>query len=141
MITSFRGYYHYLSNFYPMDILYEGEVYRSVEHAFQAAKCSNKCDQKEIRTAKTPGKAKFIGKRVSLRHDWEAEKTSIMENLLRKKFRHPMMKKLLKKTMNQKIIEVNEWHDVYWGVCSCVKHRGTGQNVLGTLLMKLRAEM
>jgi N-glycosidase YbiA len=37
-IDSFRGDYAFLSNFYPVDITWEGLPYNSVEHAFQSAK-------------------------------------------------------------------------------------------------------
>lgn len=38
MISEFTGDYRFLSNFWPYDIPFEGTVFPSVEHAYQAAK-------------------------------------------------------------------------------------------------------
>ena len=34
MIKEFQGKYRFLSNFYPVFVEYEGEIYPSVEHAY-----------------------------------------------------------------------------------------------------------
>ena len=36
-ITAFRGEHAFLSNFHPAPVVLDGEIYRSVEHAYQAA--------------------------------------------------------------------------------------------------------
>lgn len=41
MIDSFRGQYRFLSNFFPALCNYEGIVYPTVEHGYQAAKTLN----------------------------------------------------------------------------------------------------
>ncbi len=41
-ITSFRGAYSFLSNFYWASVYYEGIMYPTSEHAFQAAKTLEK---------------------------------------------------------------------------------------------------
>lgn len=58
-----------------------------------------------------------------------------MEQILRVKFSDPTLRKLLLDTGNAKLIEGNTWNDTFWGVC-----RGKGQNNLGLILQKLRAE-
>lgn len=138
MITSFRGEHSFLSNFYPIDIVYKNEVYPSVEHAFQAAKCLREEDRRKIRLTSSATTAKFIGRRVEMRSSWDSEKMSVMEDLLRKKFLKPKMSNLLKTTGTQQIIEVNRWHDTFWGVCSCGIHKSRGKNMLGVLLMEVR---
>ena len=40
-IREFRGEFSWLSNFYPVQIEYEGLTYPSVEHAYQAGKLIN----------------------------------------------------------------------------------------------------
>ena len=45
-IREFRGEFSWLSNFYPVQIEYEGLTYPSVEHAYQAGKLINIEDRK-----------------------------------------------------------------------------------------------
>lgn len=123
----FRGENFFLSNFYPIEIIFDGKVYGSVEHAFQAAKCANPIDAEKIRT--------FYRE---IKPNWESEKVTIMERILRVKFADPEMKRLLKNTKDVRIVENNGWHDIYWGVCDCPKHESTGKNIVGELLMLIR---
>jgi ribA/ribD-fused uncharacterized protein len=128
--------YDFLSNFHPSTIKYDGRVYRTVEHAYQAAKTNEPIDKKRIGNASTPGEAKRHGKRCTLRKDWEAIKNNVMLDLLRVKFSHEPYRSQLLATGNSKLIEGNTWGDQYWGVC-----RGKGKNMLGVLLMKVRDEV
>lgn len=141
MVSQFHGEHSFLSNFYLKDIKYKGIVYQSAEHLYQASKCSKVSDMEKIRNAKSPRSAKIIGRFVQMRPDWEVKKTGVMEKILRLKFRNSKLKKLLRATGDVQLIEKNYWHDTFWGVCNCTKHKGTGQNMLGTLLMKIRAEI
>ena len=45
VITEFKGEYHFLSNFYQCDFVYEGLTYHTAEAAFQAQKCSSEEDE------------------------------------------------------------------------------------------------
>jgi predicted NAD-dependent protein-ADP-ribosyltransferase YbiA (DUF1768 family) len=45
-ITEFQGEFRWLSNFFPVQIEYEGLTYPSVEHAYQAGKLINIEDRK-----------------------------------------------------------------------------------------------
>lgn len=134
-ITSFKGQHSFLSNFHPASIEFEGIVYPTSEHAFQAAKTLDQGERKRIAGLATPGKAKFAGKRVQLRDNWNNIRTQIMEQILRIKFSDPTLRKLLLDTGDANLIEGNTWNDTFWGVC-----RGKGQNNLGLILQKLRAE-
>lgn len=141
MISSFRSELCFLSNFYSMDIKYEGVVYGSAEHAFQAAKCVKESDKEKILNARSPKTAKIIGRFVQIRPDWEAEKCNIMEKIVRVKFRKPVMKRLLQNTGDVELVEHNYWHDTFWGICTCKRHEHTGENKLGKILMKIRDEI
>ena len=136
MINEFRGQYRFLSNFYPCLIEFEGNVYISVEHAFQAAKTLDEDWRESIFWARTPSDAKRIGRKVPLREDWEEIKLSVMENLLRQKFNIFDFKSALLATGDEELIEGNWWGDTFWGVCN-----GQGENHLGKLLMKIRSEI
>lgn len=133
----FRNEFFFLSNFYPIQMIFDGEVYKSAEHAFQAAKCATDIDEKRIRAARTPAIAKSLGRRVELISNWESYKVKIMEKILRVKFADPIMKLLLHNIKGE-IVENNKWHDIYWGVCDCSEHESTGKNILGELLMLIR---
>ncbi len=72
-----------------------------------------------------------------LRKDWESVKDEIMYAALRAKFtQHFELRSKLFETGNAKIIE-HTTKDRYWGDGG----DGSGKNMLGILLMKLRAEV
>jgi len=137
-ITSFKDENRWLSNFWPSEVELEGETYPTVEHAYQAAKSDKAVIRKLIREVLTPGEAKRVGKKVSIRPDWEQVKLNTMRNLLEQKFQIPELKEKLLDTGTQTLIEGNTWHDNFWGSCSCPKCGNTGHNNLGNLLMELR---
>lgn len=140
-IDRFIGKYRFLSNFFPAEVEYEGVVYLSVEYAFQAAKTNVEDEREEIRTAATPGKAKRLGRKATLRADWDKVKESVMEGLVRQKFtRHRPLAVELLETGDAEIIEGNTWGDATWGM---VEKAGkwTGSNLLGKILMKVRKEL
>lgn len=120
-------------------MVYDGDKYSTVEHAFQAAKCVNRSDKEKIINAPNPSAAKRLGRRVKLRYDWEQVKDSIMENILKEKFKDAKLRTLLNSTKGYALVEGNDWHDQYWGSCRCERHNSTpGKNVLGKTLMKIR---
>ena len=146
VINKFDGEYSFLSNFYNSPIDYEFDVEMittvpTVEHAFQAAKTLNMSEEFEILKAKTPGEAKRIGRKALLRHDWEKCKDNVMLGFLRQKFAIPELREKLLGTGDATLIEGPTWHDRYWGICSCDKCGGRGQNRLGELLMQVREEL
>jgi ribA/ribD-fused uncharacterized protein len=134
----FSGAFRFLSNFWPAKTTYEGVEYPTSEHAYQAAKFTNPQHRKMVRMQDTPQKAKNFANhnlRSYRREDWDAVKLGVMEACLRSKFDDDTLRRALLATGDSEIIEGNTWNDTYWGVC-----RGVGENHLGKLLMKLRAE-
>ena len=140
-ITSFKGQYRFLSNFYPVEVELDGIVYQSVEHAYQAAKTTDPVKRAEIAIAETAARAKKLGQRLARRPDWETVRLPTMEALLRQKFAVPENAALLVATGRADLVEGNFWHDQFWGTCTCAKHKGLGENHLGDLLMTIRAEL
>lgn len=139
MITQFTGQYRFLSNFHPCNIIFDGETYPSVEHAYQAAKTLDSEERKTIRACSTPGKAKRAGRKVNLRPDWNHVRLSIMTSLIATKFSIPDLGRKLRATYPACLVEGNYWHDDFWGACLCFKCRNTkGQNHLGKILMTER---
>lgn len=135
-IKGFQGEFRWLSNFWPADVEFNGKIYSSVEHAYQAAKILDVDTQEKIRNLPSPGKAKRFAKTIKIRQDWDNVKLQIMEDLLRQKFQNPEFKNKLLATDNAYIEETNSWGDTFWGVS-----KGTGQNYLGKLIMKIRKEL
>lgn len=135
-ICEFSGVYRFLSNFWYANVELDGVVYPSVEHAYVAAKTLDP-EKRVVFTDRTlkPGHVKRMGRSLELRADWEDVKLRIMENLVRQKFQDPVLKKQLIETQAKELIEGNHWGDTFWGVC-----KGTGQNNLGKILMKVRQE-
>ncbi len=135
-IRGFFGEYRWLSNFWPAPVKMYGLEYPTVEHAYQAAKTLDEEEREFIRLQSTPGKAKRAGKTITVREDWETFKVGAMKILLERKFSIPHLKEKLLATGDALLVEENDWGDTFWGEC-----RGTGQNILGKLLMEIRESL
>lgn len=121
------GDYSFLSNFYE----HNGWT---VEHHYQAAKTTDPAWAARIFAAPTPGQAKKLGRRAPMRFTWENEKVAVMRALLHLKFTDPELSARLVATGGAQLVEGNWWGDTFWGVC-----KGVGTNMLGRLLMEVRA--
>jgi ribA/ribD-fused uncharacterized protein len=136
-IDSFQGEYRYLSNFWPAEVVFEGMTYPTAEHAYQAAKSLDPAERQRIAAAPTPAQAKQAGRALKPRDDWETAKFQVMEVVVRDKFtRHADLGRQLLASGDAELIEGNTWGDRVWGV-----YQGEGENRLGKILMKVRAEL
>lgn len=136
-IDSFAGEHDFLSNFHPCEVMFDGVLWRSVEHAYQAAKTDSPKERTEIFGAVSPGKAKRLGKKVKIRKGWDDARISVMRDLVRDKFlRNPDLRQRLIDTGSATLVEGNSWGDKFWGVCD-----GKGRNELGRILMDVRSEL
>ena len=137
-IRGFRGRYRFLSNFYA-----DPRTHATVEAFFQAAK-SQKSEERDAIRKMSPRDAKWFGRRVILRPDWEQVKQEVMFDLLLDKFHNHGLfigmdyQASLAATGSATLIESNTWHDNYWGDCTCPRCTAPGQNHLGLLLMEVR---
>lgn len=129
--------YKWLSNFWPVEVEFDGETYPSTEHAYQAAKTLIPEERMMVRRTSACGAAKKMGAAVTLRKDWEEIKIGVMHDLVRQKFtKHSYLKEKLILTGRHHLVEGNTWNDKFWGVCD-----GEGENHLGRILMDVRAEI
>lgn len=136
-ITSFKGQYQFLSNFKPAEITYDNMQWRSVEHAYQAAKTDLLNEKLHIQSLECPVWAKRAGKKVHVKQRWNSIKLAVMTELVWIKFdTHKNLQEKLIATAPRELIEGNWWGDDYWGVCTEL-----GQNNLGKILMKKRAQL
>ena len=164
-IAGFSGKYNFLSNFYPVEIEYQGLTFASVEQAYQWAKLATAPKGKvrfrlvlaKIHVDTNPAHAKRLARDV-----WEQQFTSdekliwirtlrepTMLALVRDKFNpdfNPILARLLEETGDLLVTETNYWHDNTWGECTCLNCRnrnlasGGAQNKLGKIIMQVRAE-
>ena len=135
-IKEFKGEYYFLSNFYPHSTLYEGKTYPSSEHAYMSAK-SNDPNWKFMCQSEllTPSEIKAEGRKVKLIDHWDEIKFIVMENVLKSKFSHPLLKHKLLQTSDLILEEGNDWGDKIWGIDN---RTGEGENHLGKTLMRVR---
>jgi len=135
-INGFFGEYRFLSNYTLAEVIYEGDVYPSTEHAYQAAKSLDRKERIPLMKADCTCKwAKHLGYGMILQKNWDQIKYEIMFELVRQKFtNHLDLKTKLLATGSAYLEETNTWNDKYWGVC-----HGIGQNNLGKILMKVRS--
>lgn len=136
-INHFRGEHEFLSNFFCHQMTYEGVLWTTSEHAYQAAKTVDQREIVAIWQAPTPGKAKRLGKTATLREDWDEIKVAVMTSILEAKFSDEDLESRLVLTYPSKLVEGNTWNDTFWGVDI---RSGKGQNMLGKILMQIRAE-
>lgn len=139
-IGSFQGEYRFLSNFYPAKLFLDGEIYPTLEHAFQASKTTDPLERMVIQAMETPGMARAAGRSVvvmrHLRPDWDKVRVDVMHELLFQKFLDPDLRGKLLGTGDAELVEGNTWNDTFWGVCG-----GVGENMLGILLMVVREDL
>ena len=142
MISDFSRENFFLSNFYNAYLDYEGVVFCSTEAAFQAAKTLDIEERKKI-ARMSPSESKKAGRKVALRRDWESVKDKVMYDVCVAKFTmNESLKERLLATGDEELVEGNEWHDNYWGNCTCDNCKDIpGRNQLGKTLMKVRADI
>lgn len=144
----------FLSNFYrsPINIPVEFPVlgtsekevlritFSTVEGAYQFMKFP--VDHRTITLARLFAdyngfQAKAAGKSITVRPDWHAIKVNVMTGLIKAKFNQ-------NKPLRQQLIDTNDcllWHDSPWDTYWGFDDRGRGYNMLGQILMRLRAEL
>lgn len=130
--------YGFMNNFYPARFFVYNRWWNTIEHAYQAQKCSDPTEYDAIHQAASPRKARDLGQKVKMRDHWdEILKDRVMEECVRAKFlQHPNLRKQLMDTGDEELIE-NSKIDAYWG-CGV---DGKGRNQLGKTLMKIRFEL
>lgn len=131
------------SNLFRCEVEFEGLVYPTAEHAYQAGKARKEVVRDWILAAPTPALAAMAAHGLyvwDVKSDWAKTKFDRMRGVLRAKFtQHPDLAQLLLSTGNARLVEVGRVDNAVnrlWGEVN-----GTGKNMLGLLLMELRAEM
>ncbi len=132
--------YGAFSNLFKRPIEFEGLVYPTSEHAYQAGKARKPAVRDWILSAPTPALAAMAAHGLyvwDVVPDWAQIKFDRMRDVLRAKFdQHPDLKELLLTTGNARLVEagtVSNAVNRLWGEVD-----GKGENMLGVMLMELR---
>ena len=131
--------YGCFSNFSAHGFELDGLYWPTSEHYFQAQKFAGTPHAEAVRLAPTPHRAAELGRERSrpLRPDWDAVKDDVMREAVRRKFAaHPEIRAVLLGTGDAELVEATTG-DYYWGQGT----NGTGRNMLGKILMELRAAL
>ena len=81
-IDNFSGDYDFLSNFHKSPIVAMGKTWPTAEHLYHAVKTENREEQLSILNAETPGRAKRIGQKVTLRQNWNSLRYHFMKEIV-----------------------------------------------------------
>ncbi len=138
--------FFYPKEFYPFDnfssfqVDYDGYLWPTSEHAFQAVGFKDIANDifELIKKAKSAHDAQKIAyeNKNKLTADWNNRKVSVMKDILRHKIdQHPYVLKKLLQSGDREIIE-DSWRDAEWGW----GEDRQGKNLLGNIWMELREE-
>lgn len=132
------GKYKCLSNFYDSSFILDSVIWKTSEHYYHAKKFTSYPKYYDlIKNAATPYEAKSLGKSKKYIFDpnWKAIKQDIMFDACYAKFsQNEDIKNILLST-GDKILVEDSHSDFIWG------GRGSGLNLLGTVLSKVRAKL
>ena len=132
--------FHYLSPFSAHTIQIWGETFLTLEHAYQAARIKPGPERDRIKNAQSPKDAWREGQKYKNNPDLMVsnfDKDTVMEELMRTKIaQHADIADILKESGNRELLKVYDT-DYYWGTGK----EGTGENRMGKIWMKLRAEL
>lgn len=135
--------YGVFSNLYRRPLVFEGREYPTAEHAYQAGKASKEAVREWILNAPSPALAAMAAHGLytwDIVPNWARIKFDRMRSVLRAKFtQHDDLRDVLLSTGNTRLVEagrVNNAVNRTWGEVN-----GIGQNMLGLMLMELRAEL
>ncbi len=135
--------YYAFTNFYPAPVKIDGKIWPTTEHYYQAQKFpKNPRLQEKIRGLTKAREAFKEGRaeqnKADIDPNWEANKFKVMQKALEAKFsQHPDLKKLLKSTGTETLVEDAGANDAVWGAGADYN----GINALGSLLQVVRASL
>ncbi|MBR0706217.1 NADAR family protein [Bradyrhizobium liaoningense] len=131
------------SNLYRRPVEFDGVLYPTSEHAYQAGKALKPAVRDWILAAPTPALAAMAAHGLytwDIVPDWSKVKFDRMRRVLKAKFeQHPDLAELLLSTGSKRLVEagtVNNAVNRLWGEVA-----GNGMNMLGVMLMEIRDEL
>lgn len=135
--------YGVFSNLYRRSVIFDGFEYPTAEHAYQAGKARKDTVRQWILSAPTPSLLAMAAHGLyswDVVPNWSKIKFNRMREVLRAKFtQHDDLRELLLSTGDARLVESARTDNAVnrvWGEVN-----GKGQNMLGVLLMEVRAEL
>lgn len=135
--------YGVFSNLHRTPVTFEGQVFPTAEHAYQAGKAAKPAVREWILGAPTPALVAMAAHGLytwDIVPTWSKIKFDRMRGVLRAKFsQHPALRDLLLSTGNARLVEAGTTDNAVnrlWGEVN-----GKGKNMLGVLLMEVRDEL
>ncbi|MEG3159353.1 NADAR family protein [Sphingomonas sp. LB2R24] len=135
--------YGAFSNLHRRDVEFEGEVFATSEHAYQAGKARKPAVRQWLMDAPSPSLLAMAAHGLyywDVAPGWSTTKFDRMRAILRAKFaQHEDLRALLLSTGDARLVEsatVDNDVNRLWGEVN-----GIGKNMLGVMLMELRAEL
>ena len=141
-----RTKYYEFTNFYPINVLIDNQVWPSTEHYYQATKFHKYPEIiKEIKSTPQPFQVYKLanGKyKNNIREDWNDVKLDTMRTCVDAKFNQNNDLKLLLLSTGNKILIENSPYDSFWGVGGFGNEFILNQNNwLGCVLMETRDQL
>lgn len=135
--------YGVFSNLFPRPIVFEGRVFPTAEHAYQAGKARKEAVREWLLSAPTPSLVAMAAHGLyiwDIVPNWSKIKFDRMREVLRAKFtQHEDLRQVILSTGEARIVEVARVANGVnrtWGEVD-----GKGLNMLGVLLMDVRSEL
>ena len=135
--------YGAFSNLYRRPVKFEGEVFTTSEHAYQAGKARKPEVRKWLLAAPSPALLAMAAHGLyywDIAPGWSTTKFDRMREVLRAKFtQHADLQDLLLSTGDARLVEsatVDNEVNRLWGEVN-----GSGRNMLGVLLMEIREDL
>ena len=132
-----------LSNLFRRPVEFEGETFPTAEHAYQAGKARKPEVKRWLLSAPSPALLAMAAHGLyywDITPGWSTNKFDRMRRILRAKFtQHQDLRDLLIATGSARLVEtatVDNAVNRLWGEVN-----GVGKNMLGVLLMEVRAEL
>ncbi len=135
--------YGAFSNLFRREFIFEGEVFPTAEHAYQAGKARKPQVKAWLMSAPSPALLAMAAHGLyywDIAPNWSTTKFDRMKRILRAKFdSHQDLKELLLGTDDRRLVETATTDSPVnrlWGEVN-----GQGKNMLGVLLMEVRDEL
>ena len=128
--------YGFMNNYYKARFYIYSKWWNFVEAPYQSQKTNVISEKEAIWKAERANDSRLLGQKVTMVADWDQIKREVMKECCMAKFlQHSDLRLKLKLTGTQELVEdTKTTNDMYWG-CGA---DGTGQNVLGQVLMEVR---
>jgi ribA/ribD-fused uncharacterized protein len=119
-----------------VEFTFEGELFRSVQHAYQASKAP--AWRERIQRASTPREAWELGRQAPFQPDWDARRVAVMSAVVLRRFVEDKAGRELLRSSGEMLLVHGydgEPEDTFWGVDL---RTGEGRNRYGDILTAIR---